>query len=234
MFHVHHKNESDLVQSVARHWLDARVLDHVVAGHVLVLSPHPDDDVFACGGLLTHLTEGGAKIKTLYIFDGAAGNKEGKRDESLIEIREKEAIAAVRQIGHSEVNFLRYKDDGGGSDHLWVRILEEITTRPTDLVLVPNADDWHPDHVKVNEYFNKAYSKIKDKPAVWYYGVWGLDRPNVIFPIDRYLLTKKAAAKCHRSQLRVKKYDEAMIAINEYLGKVFAVGDFAEVYTELR
>ncbi len=234
MFHVHHKKEEDLVQSVARRWLEAKVVDHVIAGHVLVLSPHPDDDIFACGGLLAHLAGGGAKIKTIYFFDGASGNKEGKRDESLIEIREKEAIGAVREIGHSEVNFLRLKDDGGENDETWLRILEEITTRPVDLVLVPNIDDWHPDHVRVYEYFAKALAKVKEKPEVWYYGVWGLDRPNIIFPIDRYLSTKKTAAKCHKSQLRVKKYDEAMIALNEYLGKVFAVSDYAEVYTQAR
>jgi LmbE family N-acetylglucosaminyl deacetylase len=232
MFHAHHKKEEDLVRSVARKWLKASVIDHVVASHVLVLSPHPDDDVFACGGLLTHLSRGGAKIKTLYFFDGAAGNRDGDRDESLIEIREAEAVAAVRTIGHSEVNFLRLKDSAPTNDDLWIRILEEISTRPIDLILVPDENDWHPGHVAVNQNFQKAYAKMKDKPEVWYYGVWGIPRPSIIFPIDPYVSTKKEAARCHKSQLRVKKYDEAMLALNEYLGKSFGVADYAEVYAK--
>ena len=196
-----------------------------------MLSPHPDDDVFSCGGLLAHLIQGGAKIKTLYFFDGAKGNKIGSRDESLIDAREKEAVSAVRVLGHSEVNFLRLKDDSPANSDLWVRILEEIATRPIDLILVPDKSDWHPDHVVIHKHFFTAYSKLKEKPEVWYYSVWGIGKPNIIFPIDQYIEIKKEAARSHKSQLRVKKYDEAMLALNEYLGKSFGVSNHAEVYT---
>jgi LmbE family N-acetylglucosaminyl deacetylase len=234
VFHAHHKKEDDLVQSATRKSLGAKVIDHVVANHVLVLSPHPDDDVFACGGLLTHLSRGGSRIKTLYFFDGAKGNKDDKRDEALIEVREREAVSAVRVLGHSEVNFLRLRDDSPIKEDLWVRILEEISTRPIDLILVPDENDWHPDHVAVNQNFQKAYAKLSDKPTVWYFGVWGFPRPNIIFPIDSFVSAKKEAARCHKSQLKVKKYDEAMLALNEYVGKVFAVSDYAEIYTQNR
>ena len=231
MFHAHHKKEDDLVKSVARKWLKAGVIDHVVANHVLVLSPHPDDDVFACGGLLKHLSDGGAKIKTLYFFDGASGNNKGEREESLIETRESEAVSAVRKLGHSEVNFLRIKDNSKTAPNLWTRILEEIATRPIDLILVPNLSDWHPDHVTVSEQFEKAFAKLKEKPEVWHYGVWGIGKPDIIFPIDPYVSSKREASRCHKSQLKVKRYDEAMLALNEYLGKVFGVSEYAEVYS---
>ena len=41
----------------------------VTAGSVLVLAPHPDDEVLGCGGLLTQLADAGAAVRVLFLTD---------------------------------------------------------------------------------------------------------------------------------------------------------------------
>ncbi|HQQ79461.1 MAG TPA: PIG-L family deacetylase, partial [Thermoanaerobaculia bacterium] len=46
------------------------------ARRVLVLAPHPDDEVFGCGGALADLASRGATIDVLLVTDGAASTSD--------------------------------------------------------------------------------------------------------------------------------------------------------------
>ena len=232
MFSIKYFDNKKFSHSVSRDAMKARVIESIKVNNVLVLSPHPDDDVLGCGGLLAYLSEEGAKIKVVYFDDGARGNNRGNRDNDLIWQREEEAMKALRVLKVSEVKFLRQKNIAKDKD-LWHLVLEELKTRQNDLVLAPSHHDWHPDHVALAEASEQALKKItKNKPHVWSYYVWGVPPLNIIFPIDKYLKAKKQAIYCHKSQLGVKAYDEAVLAMNEYLGKALGVGKFVEGYYE--
>ena len=224
--------KSDLVHSSTRIDLGLEVLKSVHAENVLVLSPHPDDETFGCGGLLKHLSSGGSKIKIIYFSDGSIGNIEGRRDYDLAREREEETFEALKIYSIHEVNFLRLNDANiTFSENLSGRIYEEVKTRKYDLVLVPSGNDWSKTHQVVNLVFKTAYKKLgQNVPEAWEFFVWGINSPSYLFPIDKYLNYKKEAASCHKSQLKVKPYDEAFLAMNEYLGKGFAVSKYAEGY----
>ena len=232
MLKVKYYNQNHFSHSVSRNAMKARVIEKVKVHNVLVLSPHQDDDVLGCGGLLAYLSEEGAKIRVVYFDDGARGNKTGKWDRDLVWQREEEAISALRKLNVSEVKFLRQKGLAGQKD-LWHLVLEELKTRPNDLVLAPTHHDWHPDHVALAEAAELAIKKIaKNKPKIWSYFVWGVPPLNLVFPIDKYLKKKQAAAICHKSQLSVKHYDDAILAMNQYLGEALGVSKYAEAYFE--
>lgn len=233
MLKIKYFDDDKFVFSTTREHIGAKIVEKVTAKHVLVLAPHPDDAVFGCFGLLKHLASSGAHIKVLYIFDGAKGNKEGEVDSTLIVEREKEAFKASKIMNVSEVNFLRMKEGYKGKK-LENRILEEMKTRPLELVLVPSGIEWHHDHQNVYEAFSKAYKRIQKKPEVWEYHVWGMGVPNIIFPIDKYTRYKNEAIKVFKSQLKVKKYDEAIMAMDEYIGKGLGVSKYAEGYTRFK
>lgn len=235
MLKVSFVNKSELVHSSTREDLGLQVIKTVQAENVLVLCPHPDDETFGCGGLLKHLSSGGAKIKAIYFVNGAVGNREGRKDYDLVSRREEEVSLALKVLGVGEVNFLRIDDDKMVfSDQFSDYILEELKIRKYDLVLVSSADDWNKDHRVLNLIFKATYKMLKDvKPEVWEYFVWGINAPSYLLPIDDYLRYKTEAAHCHKSQLKVKAYDEAFLAFNEYLGKGFVVGKHAEAYHRL-
>jgi len=199
--------------------IGAKVYEFVEADNVLVLSPHPDDDVFACGGLIKHLSKNGSHIKVVYITDGVYGNVKDKIDHDLIAKREHEAV--IRDKGVTK------------NKKLWERIFEELKIRKLDLVVVPSGEDWHPDHSGTYEAFNIAYKKLRGKkPRVWQYQVWGVAKANIFFPIDKYVRYKKEAAAAHKSQNKVVDYTNAVIDSDSFWGKIFGTSNYAEVFWE--
>jgi len=236
MLYINYENERDLIHSSIRNNIKVRVLKSVHVDRVLVLAPHPDDDVFGCGALLAHMVRNRAKLRVLYFCAGALGNIQGKKEYDLVGLREQEAVAAVREIGGNEVNFFRYDDlELEKVDKLWEKIYEEVISHKPDLVLIPDGNDWHPDHEALYAASVIALRKVrKNKPKVWEYFVWGIDRPTHLFPIDKKTENiKRAAMSCHRSQLKVKAYDEAILSMNDYIGKGLGLDRPAEGYREM-
>src|SRR5450759_741755 len=46
-----------------------------VASRVVVFAPHPDDEVFGCGGALADLRDRGARVDVVLVTDGAAAGR---------------------------------------------------------------------------------------------------------------------------------------------------------------
>lgn len=212
--------------------LKSKVVKKIHADRVLVLSPHPDDDVLGCGGLLLILADSGSHIKCLYIYDGASGNRAGERDVGLIERRERESIAAAKILKIAEVNYLRARE-GSASSSIGSRIYEELKTGHWDLVLCPSSTEWHKDHISVSVAALAAIKRLPKRVEAWEYNVWGLSQPKIVVSIDEEIKRKIEAAKEHKSQLRVKNYEDAIISANRYLGEALGVGKYAEIYQEL-
>ena len=61
---------------------------------LLVLAPHPDDEVFGCGGLLLLARRQGWRCHVVVVSDGAAGGD--------MAMREAESLAAARVLGGDE------------------------------------------------------------------------------------------------------------------------------------
>lgn len=122
---------------------------------LLVISPHPDDEVLGCGGLIKKIKDEGGKVYVLFLTVGDTKDyrKEGKSTENE-RMREVEAVA----------KFLKYDDYHfafpGNQYHLrldqlpQLEIMEKIergtpvslnVIKPT-IVTVPGLPDYNQDH----------------------------------------------------------------------------------------
>ncbi|HEU68451.1 MAG TPA: PIG-L family deacetylase [Candidatus Acetothermia bacterium] len=95
------------------------------AQRVLVIAPHPDDEVLALGGTIAQLREGGHQVLVVFLTNGDA-NQAAKKLFTLNPLRraedyralgyrrQKEAMAALRVLGvpKNAVIFLGYPDQG--------------------------------------------------------------------------------------------------------------------------
>lgn len=85
---------------------------------VLVFSPHPDDEVIACGGTLIGLAAAGKRACVVHATDGAMshsavlGIDSAPTPGELVELRREEARAAAVVLGHAadDVEFLGFPD----------------------------------------------------------------------------------------------------------------------------
>ncbi|MBK9314156.1 MAG: PIG-L family deacetylase [Acidobacteria bacterium] len=81
---------------------------------VMVFTPHPDDDLFGCGGTLARMARNGNKIIiVIYTNDNKGSFDQGKTSERLARIRKAEEEAAMATLGipRENITWLGY-DDG--------------------------------------------------------------------------------------------------------------------------
>ena len=101
------------------------VLDVPDATRLLVIAPHPDDEVLGAGGLMQRVHETGGAVRVVYLTDGD-GYPEGVKTEDHVETptakdylgygkqRRREARAALVRLGLADAfqTFLGFPDSG--------------------------------------------------------------------------------------------------------------------------
>ena len=113
---------------------------------VLVISPHPDDESFGCGGTIREHVTQGASVRVVFLTSGEKGGH-GRNVDETIRMRESEARAAAKILGVDAIEFWREPDGALRSTNGIVERLRDTFRewRP-QLVYVPHAREMHPDH----------------------------------------------------------------------------------------
>ena len=144
--------------------------DAVGAGPLLLIFAHPDDESFACAGVMAAATARGVPVTLISATRGEAG-KSGipqlDTPEILGAVREQELRAAAAAVGVVDVRFLDYRDSGmagtpeNDDPRAFVRAAEEDVVaklvvhlravRPATVITFgPDGIYGHPDHLAVH------------------------------------------------------------------------------------
>ena len=82
------------------------------ASQLIVIAPHPDDDVIGCGALIARVAQD-RPVRVCYVTDGAASHigSPTYTPRRLRDVREREAARGLRRLGVRErATFLRWPD----------------------------------------------------------------------------------------------------------------------------
>jgi len=135
---------------------DSLPLSDPLLDYVLLLAPHPDDEVLACAGLLQRCNQSGRHLEIWMITDGEAcfGNEADTREVAAR--RRSEAGEARRRLGiectvrwlgfpDTQVSHYQYQLRELLLTHLRARVRHAHTNAGT-LLIAPPPFDGHPDH----------------------------------------------------------------------------------------
>ena len=216
----------------------------LAAQSVLVVSPHPDDDVIGCGGAVIHHVEAGDAIMTVYLTSGEGGMPVPEDPAERGLIREAEGRAGSKVMGTQRTKFLRLPDGGVQVDRDTIWLLEQIIDeeRP-DVIYTSHEGDGHRDHEAAGLLVRIAVVRVNHrdatyKPLVRFFEVWApFKRPTYFENITDVIDHKLTALSNHVSQLNVINYDEAIKGLNHYRacmqGRFAGIGSgYAEAYDE--
>ncbi|NOT32524.1 MAG: glycosyltransferase [Planctomycetes bacterium] len=196
---------------------------------VLVVAPHPDDEVFGCGGMLAWHGRLGATVRILVLSDGAAGDP-GHRDERIVETRRRESRAAGAVLGFSDYRFLDLCDGHLGTVvDLHARIARELEEFQPELVYGPSPQELHPDHRATSRALIAALAR-GPRRRVFLYGVNAQVTANVLFDTTAVRALKLAAVQCFESQIAYHDLVAKGTAVD--ISRTVNVEDAGVVYME--
>ena len=216
---------------------------------ILIVAPHPDDDLIGCGGSIAKHIEENHEVFVVYITNGAVECQEFSLDE-LIPIRKKETLSAAQAIGLKEKNlfFLEehpWKLDG---ERIRLSLLKLVRKIQPDFCYVPHISEAHVDHRLVGQlaidaitmgpskWFKGKNSQEKSSPqsTILAYEVWTpLVEPNYFEDITLFLEKKLAAIREHKTQ-NFEVYERATQGMNAFRGAMQSGYDYAEAFQILR
>jgi LmbE family N-acetylglucosaminyl deacetylase len=185
------------------------------AQRVVIVAPHPDDEVLACGGFLQQLAARAIPVMVIAVTDGEAshpGSATWTRAR-LQAVRPDETMAALATLGLDAVPVTRLHLPDGGVAPREAELMTALVSLvgPGDLLLTTWRHDGHPDHEATARACAAAAAQcgaaLVEAP-IW---GWHWSRPgDAAMPLaharrlmlgEDELARKRAALDCFDSQL---------------------------------
>lgn len=181
----------------------------VPASQVLVLAPHPDDEIFGCAGAIAAHLKHGASVHVVVLTEGSL---QGVGDE-----RAQECLAAAAVLGYGQPMFWHEPDRSlAASDRLINKLANLLNSKEIDLIYAPSPWEIHPDHRQASWLAVEAVRRAHGFCRIAFYEVGSPLRPNLLLDITPYLELKQKAMACFRSQMAFQPYDEQINALNRF------------------
>lgn len=225
----------------ARRYPDLVPAAHFTRGPVLVLAPHPDDEVAACGGMLLHHVDAGNPVHVAFLTDGWRGNWQSEPDADYVRLREDEARAACAYQGTEPPVFLGQPDGGlDPAGPVVAQIAELLDRIEPAVVYCPSFFEIHNDHHAAALALLAAIrgeGQGSGRDPLIMFGEIGVPLwANVIVDISGVFERKVNALKYYRSQLAANDYVPSLGGLNQYRTVNIDIPDvrYAEAYLMTR
>lgn len=193
---------------------------------LLIIVPHPDDEVYGAAGTILDFTEQGFEVGLVTLTRGEAGRNLGlaSSKEELATLRAgpdgelRQCLAVLGIVKHHQYAI----PDGGVSEANSEEVLELVTRHveqyQPEIVLTfpPNGANGHRDHVATHQIVYAALERLNQPCTLWYYAApreYMLElfaqkpeletnyvAPNVFHDVSHRVGLKLKAISMHRSQ----------------------------------
>jgi LmbE family N-acetylglucosaminyl deacetylase len=191
-------------------------------GPVIVIAPHPDDEVIGCGGTIRRHLRAGDPVAIIYLTRGensvgypwlSPAEKQAKR--------EREAQASCAVLGVRDSVFLDGADGNLAEpavlNELATKVAQEVARRGPKVIYVPHAQDKHPDHsAACRMVLQIAHDCSAPQPVVHQYELWSPLTADFAVDVTREMKAKLKAIKCHALALDAFDYLPTMLGLAAY------------------
>lgn len=186
---------------------------------LLLIVPHPDDEVYGAGGTIMEFEGAGQPCGLVTLTRGNAGRTLGLCDtpEQLAAMREVELRACLDVLGLSVHEQHQFPDKALKEcdlNELTAVARGAITRHRPEILLTfpPNGSNGHPDHQTTHLAVKAAWDSLppQERPALWYYAGTSAPEDDSLLPswlpanlkrdVTPYVTRKLQAIGCHRTQ----------------------------------
>lgn len=209
---------------------------------ILVIAPHPDDEVIGCGGtILKHINDN----DRVFIFYVTNGEIDIENDNYFDECKQRfsEALKSSK-MSHSEILFCPEVPARKIRDNytLILNRLERVFRKlKPNIVYLPHKRETDFDHkltyditkeayVSSLNYKNNSINNVKTK--LFGYEVWTpIQKLHKLNNIESYAEKKKKLINIYESQTQKILYSDGILGLNKYRGCYFGNCQYAEAFS---
>ena len=188
---------------------------------VLVVAPHPDDEI-GCGGTLLLHRAAGDPVHVVYVTDGRRSRAAGLGPDAMAKRRRQEMAAAASLLGLAGAHWLGLREGEWDASALVPTLRQLLRQTAAQIVYAPSLVDFHPEHIRVAAGVAQAIAEL---PGV-VLRVYQLQVPltpalvNLVAPIQSVIDELVQAMHCYATQvgsirrcLRTKEYGASLYGL---------------------
>ncbi len=176
-------------------------------GPVLVFAPHPDDEIFGCGGAILRHLEAGDLVQVVVLTEGEVYPGE----------RRAESAAAAAVLGYGLPEHWGYGDRGLRYGEALVRhMLAAIEQSGARSIYAPSVHEIHPDHRAAAMAAVEAVRRAGGERWLLMYEVGVAQPANRLLDITDLYERKLRAVECFQSQLARHRYADFFAGLSRY------------------
>lgn len=191
--------------------------------NVLIVAPHMDDEIIACGGVMQQYLKKNARITVVFMTDGSEGNP-NYEPLKLAKLRKEESRNACGLLGVTDLVFIdniekNFKNNKGNRN----TIKDLVKEKAIDAIFYPMAFDGNRDHVTTSLIVLDALKEMSLNLNLYGYCVWSPLIPTLTVKIDDEIEQKIAAMKLFNTQLEQFDLIDMTLSNSRYMGYVYGM-----------
>jgi|APSaa5957512622_1039677.scaffolds.fasta_scaffold29572_2 LmbE family N-acetylglucosaminyl deacetylase len=153
---------------------------------VLVIAPHPDDEIFGCGGVLLKMLDRGCSVSIVYVTAGQVKNKSRIKKEAVSIAKNINCNVFFLDNNPSQISLSSSKD-----------IQNLINKLDPNYIFTPFFLDDNDDHKRVNEML-LSLKIFKSDITIWAYQVYSMMPLNSVVNITDVIEKKMELSKQYK------------------------------------
>lgn len=155
---------------------DLDTLEWLPARHVIIVAPHPDDEVLGAGGLIQVALTRRLPLKIIAVTDGEGSHPHSHAPMrfDLASVRFLESHVALRRLGWEEPEIIQLHIPDSRVARHQARLDEalEAVLQPGDLCVAPWRRDGHPDHDACGDAARMASRRVGARSIEYLVWAW--------------------------------------------------------------
>jgi LmbE family N-acetylglucosaminyl deacetylase len=199
------------------------LIDDFDTSPVVVLAPHPDDEIIGPGGTIARHAAAGAPATFVVLTTSP--------DAAT---RQSESRAAAEVVGVKDLLFLDAPDGAlADTEEMVAHIAQILAEKKAAIVYLPSLTDYHRDHWGANRILRKALDRLSPNLLIRGYEIWSPLPANRMVDITSTVEKKRQAIAKFASQTSLVDYSRTILGLNAYRSMMRLQGSgYAEAFLQ--
>ncbi len=183
-------------------------IDSVDSKKIVVIAPHPDDDILGAGGTLLKAKSLGAEVHIIYVTNGSPSKSEKIKKETLDVCEEAKFIPHFLNFEPRKINV----HDNKAIKNV-TNIINEINPK---VIFISFFLDNHVDHRSVNYLLYNCISSenFRNNIEIWSYQIYSSILPNIIVDVTDMINKKSKLIDIWESVSKFNDLAHYMLGVN--------------------